>query len=293
MRSSCDNNRKICRANNTEAEVVRTTVPAPLRRSLNHCNLPAEALGSLAFQLAPQGLELDGILPLHAHLFERLDSEREPERRTLVFTDYMRGHFALDDGEALGRDPAARHRRLDYLRVLRGWHFDADSREGAVLKAWVESRFGLLTCFHKVALVTGDAAARLAFEREAAAALYGTGGLETQLDLLYAYCQYELRRRHPCDTHFPLYRGTQASEMDDVLAYWQGDLPVVLLNNLCSFSSSRERADEFGDRVMRCDIPLPKILCYSRLLPGRLQGEDEFLVIGGAVSIQWLRAGVL
>ena len=38
------------------------------------------------------------------------------------------------------------------------------------------------------------------------------------------------------------------------------------------FASIRKREKE-----------LAKVLAFSRLLPGRLQGEDEFLVIGGVV----------
>ena len=36
----------------------------------------------------------------------------------------------------------------EYLRVVRGWAFDPDGREAAVLKGWVESRFGLMPRHH-------------------------------------------------------------------------------------------------------------------------------------------------
>ena len=36
-----------------------------------------------------------------------------------------------------------------YLRFLRGWLFDSNSTEGAVLKGWVESRLGLPPLFHQ------------------------------------------------------------------------------------------------------------------------------------------------
>jgi NAD+--dinitrogen-reductase ADP-D-ribosyltransferase len=60
---------------------------------------------------------------------------------------------------------------------------------------------------------------------------------------------------------------------------------VVLFNNLASFSGSRERAGEFGDRILEVRVPLPKILCHYRLLPGLLQSEEEYLVIGGVYRV--------
>jgi len=38
--------------------------------------------------------------------------------------------------------------KASYLRVVRGWAFDPDGREAAVLKGWVESRFGLMPRHH-------------------------------------------------------------------------------------------------------------------------------------------------
>ncbi len=59
----------------------------------------------------------------------------------------------------------------------------------------------------------------------------------------------------------------------------------VLLNNLMSFSSSRERADEFGDYILEAAVPLPKIFFFNQLLPGMLKGEAEFVVIGGVYEV--------
>jgi NAD+--dinitrogen-reductase ADP-D-ribosyltransferase len=55
---------------------------------------------------------------------------------------------------------------------------------------------------------------------------------------------------------------------------------VVLLNNLSSFSVRRERAEEFGDHLLRVQVPLSKVFFYNRMLPGMLKGEDEYVVIG-------------
>ncbi len=32
-------------------------------------------------------------------------------------------------------------------------------------------------------------------------------------------------------------------------------------------------------------VPLSKVFCYTRLLPGMLQGEDEYTVIGGLYEV--------
>ena len=296
-RRCCDNTHSLCRANNTlpgaaglAPALLRTTVPAHARRPLNRCNLPSAALASLAFQLAPRALELDGVLPLHRPLFAHLDGVDDGDARAALFQTYMSAHFMLDDPPAQGLSAHARidRSRLDYLRLLRGWLFDAEHREGAILKAWVESRFGLLTTFHCGALGGADDAARAAFDHEAAAGLYATCALEAQIDLLYAWAQYELGRRHPGARHLTLYRGYSGAGALPVVGTLPDGRALVQLNNLSSFSASRERADEFGDRVLACRLPLAKVLAFSRLLPGRLQGEDEFLVIGGVVAVDWL-----
>lgn len=269
------------------APFARLSVPAAARRSLNRCNLPSEALASLAFQLAPRALRLDGVLPLHRTLFEHADRLAAAERAAW-FERYMRAHFLLDDAAAQGWQPAARtdRRRLDYRKLLRGWLFDSHGREAAVWKGWVESRFGLLTSFHRETL--DRPAARRRFEHELAAGLYATAALETQLDLLYAWAQHELRHRQPGARHLRLYRGCTGGAECTPLQRLDDGRVLVALNNLSSFSTSRERADEFGDTVLCCDVPLPKIAAFSGLLPDLLQGEDECLVIGGVVAVRYL-----
>jgi len=287
----CDTKPTICRAADNAGDIpaalARLTVAEDACRAINRCNLPTAALASLAFQLAPVPLELDGVLPLHRPLFDRLAEIDDAAARADLFQTYVGAHFLLDDAPAQGLSPHPRidRSRLDYLRVLRGWLFDADGREAAVLKGWVESRFGVLARFHREPIDDRDGAARAAFDHELAAGLYATGALEAQLDLLYAFAQHELARRLPGRRHVTLYRGYSGRHAIEPLATLPDGRAVVLLNNLSSFSASRERADEFGDHVIACDVPLAKIAAFSRLLPGRLQGEDEYLVIGGVVAV--------
>jgi NAD+--dinitrogen-reductase ADP-D-ribosyltransferase len=271
---------------------------------INRCNLPAAILGGLTFQRHPAPLLLDGVAELHADLFPLLERLTESAERARQFMDYMTVHFRLEAleevGLKLGQPTAAPDRgsrpgrsrlrgRADYLRMVRGWAFDPNSREGAVLKAWVESRFGLLTRFHGVLLDDRSEDAYEHFLEVCSQGLYNTNALEAQLDLLYTYCQYELRRQQPELTHLTLYRGFNRFSDDQVLSKpdrrrrW-----IVLLNNLSSFSVRRERAEEFGDHLLRTQVPAPKVFFYNRILPGMLKGEDEYVVIGGIYEVERL-----
>ncbi|MBI2306929.1 MAG: NAD(+)--dinitrogen-reductase ADP-D-ribosyltransferase [Rhodocyclales bacterium] len=277
--SSSDNGEGLCRGDD------KTTLPRGARLPINRCNLPAVILGSLTYQRHPTPLFIDGVAELHRDLFRRLDAA-PAAARAQVFRDYLTVHFRLEHPEEAGFCGRRRSRtKADYARAIRGWSFDADSREGAVLKGWVESRFGLLPRHHGQPLTdpAGDAYRRYLEMR--AQGLYGTNALEAQLDLVYTYCQFELQRRDPEASHRRLYRGVNRLGDHEVLARPGGRQQVILLNNLNSFTASRERAGEFGDYLLTADLPVHKVFFHCGLLPGVLQGEDEFLVIGGVVEV--------
>lgn len=263
------------------------SLPTCARLPINRCNLPAVILGSLTFQQHPTALHIDGVAELHSDLYRLLAPLEHPEHRAHLFMDYLAAHFLLDTPEEAGLEHDARLRRdkADYLRVLRGWSFDTDGREGAVVKGWVESRFGLLPRYHGAPIRNVNDAAYHAYMEARAQGLYSTNALEAQLDLLYAYCQYELARQHPDTNHLRLYRGVNRLDEHDVLARPDKTRQILLLNNANSFTAQHERADEFGDSILEVDVPLPKILAYSRLLPGRLKSEDEYIVIGGVYEV--------
>jgi len=263
------------------------TLPRAARLPVNRCNLPADILGGLTFQRSPVALELDGVAQLHRGFFELLDTLDDAGERAHAFTMHMNAAFYLNEPEQAGYTAEATHKRhkADYLRMLRGWSFDADSREGAALKGWVESRFGLLPRHHggPIRDFSGEAYRRYLEMR--ATALYGTNALEAQFDLLYTYCQYELARQHPSETHLTLYRGVNRVDDHETLATLDSKRRVVLFNSLSSFTTNRERADEFGDYLLTVRVPLSKVFCYTRLLPGMLQGENEYTVIGGLYEV--------
>ncbi len=265
----------------------RATLPRRARLPINRCNLPAVVLGSLTYQRHPSPLLLDGVAELHRDLFRRLaEAGDDPAVRGEVFRDYLTVHFQLEWPEEMGFTGNRKARaRANYARMIRGWSFDADSREGAVLKGWVESRFGLLPRWHGQPLreTSGDAWGRYLEMRSQG--LYGTSALESQFDLVYTYCQHELTRRHQGARHVTLYRGINRVGDHEILDRGADGRYTILLNNLSSFTCSRERACEFGDYIIAVEVPLTKIFFYCGLLPGVLRGEDEFLVIGGVADV--------
>ncbi len=255
---------------------------------INRCNLPAVILGSLTFQQHPAPLKLDGVEELHAELFGLLGPIETAHERAKLFCDGLNAHFCLDHLEEAGLDAGKTKRaKTNWLRILRGWSFDVDSREGAVLKGWVESRFGLVPRHHGEPLRDFTSRAWQRYEEMRATGLYGTNALEAQLDLLYAYGQYEFARAGRLGGHFTLYRGINRLDEHEVLSGQQRlqGHQVVLLNNITSFSASRERAGEFGDLILAVNVPVTKIFFHCGLLPDVLKGEDEYLVIGGAYAI--------
>ncbi len=267
----------------------KLVLPRTARLPINHCNLPADILGGLTFQRSPVPLELDGVAQFHRGLFALFDKIDDVEERAEAFALHMNASFYLDEPEQAGYSAQTTNKRqkADYLRMVRGWSFDADGREGAALKGWVESRFGLLPRHHGGPIRDFSGVAYRRYLEMRASALYGTNALEAQFDLLYTYCQYELARAHPYKTHLSLYRGVNRMDEHETVATLDNKQRVVLLNNLNSFTANRERADEFGDYLLTTHVPLSKVFCYTSLLPGMLQGEDEYTVIGGLYEVSF------
>ena len=283
--AEADNRASPCRS----ADNDHATLPRYARLPINRCNVPPVILGSLTFQHHPAPLHLDSVAEFHADLFRRLDAIDGRAERAEAFRDYMTVHFCLEELEKAGLTPCSNGRaKANWMRLLRGWSFDSDGREGAVLKGWVESRFGLLTRYHGEAMPDTESAAYARFIAERSAGLYGTHALEAQLDLVYTYIQYELTRRDPARRHLSLYRGINQPNAHELLQRGPNKRVTLLLNNLSSFTLARERADEFGDSILEVCVPPAKVFCQYGLLPGLLHGEDEVMVIGGVYAVSIL-----
>jgi NAD+---dinitrogen-reductase ADP-D-ribosyltransferase len=254
---------------------------------INRCNLPPRVIASLGFQQHPQWLEIDGVHALHRPLMQGLAELDQPGDRTALFLAHMAATFSLHDPIQAGysRQGAIDRSRANWQRILRGWALSSDSREAALLKGWVESRFGLLTRWHNGPINHPDSDGYRHFQAEWARAIYGANSLEAQCDLIYTYTQYTLRQQG-APSHFTLYRGVNRLHTLEVVGDPSPRHPIVLMNNLTSFSADRDRAGEFGDLILKVAVPGSKILLYPRLLPGLPESEAEFLVIGGLYRVE-------
>jgi len=256
--------------------------------SLNRCNLSPWIIGSEEFQANPLPVEIDGARTTEARLFRRLEEIGDAEERSRLFHDYVSVKFGLDEKSVLhGKSKSI----YSYVHLLRAWGADSNGQAGAVLKAWVESRFGILATYHNGRLAD-NAAARDGFLLDRMRGSARAIGVLMQLDLLYTFCQDELRRRFPGANCKTLYRGTHDPQ-EYVIRQNQSErsqrLALVQLNNLSSFTSDPEVAWEFGSSAWEVKVPLAKIVFFSGLLPkSLLGGEAEHLVLGGYYNVRIL-----
>ncbi len=248
---------------------------------LNLCNVSPWVIASHEFNDAPQPLAIDGALASNRFLFNKLDEIQDPRRRGEVFNEYMSVRFNLHEWASY-ENAARSSLRNSYLRFLAGWGRESNGPEGAVLKGWVESRFGVRPTYHRGKLNTRHSDHSGAYAEDRMKGSARTNAIFSQLDVLYEFCQYELRRRARWDTWVTLFRGTNDPDEYNIIDRGEKRRLCVQLNNLSSFTLDREKAWEFGSHVWQARIPLVKIVFFSDLLPDSvLRGEDEFMVIGG------------
>jgi NAD+--dinitrogen-reductase ADP-D-ribosyltransferase len=253
---------------------------------VNRCDHPPWVIASPLFNRNPLPIEIQGVRRAHRSLFARLDRLDDPKERGRAFREYMALVFQVGKWRKESSPLGRRSLRNSYLRFLRGWMQDASSPEGAVLKGWVESRFGLPPTFHAGPIANIHAPAYVLYLVERMRESARTNAVEAQFDVLYEFVQYELRRRNPGVPSFTLYRGIRNLVDYRVLENPGGDGTVVLLNNLNSFSSRLEHAWQFGSCVFEADVPAAKIFFRADLLPDVLpKGEEEALVIGGEYEV--------
>lgn len=258
--------------------------------SFNRCNLPPWVIASAEFNDDPRPLEVQGVREANAFLFRDLDALDDPAARARTLDDWLSVRFQLHHWQEQASALARRSLRNSYLRFLRGWGHDSSAVEGAVLKAWVESRMGIPPTFHRARIRDEEDEAYQAYARDRMAGSARTSAIFDQLDLVYAFTQYELGRRHPGQRWLTLWRGQHDAAEHEVLRHLGPRELVVRLNNLCSFTDEPERAWEFGSTVWEARVALPRIFCASWLLDGVLRWEREALVIGGELRVRRLLA---
>ncbi|MBI1206978.1 MAG: NAD(+)--dinitrogen-reductase ADP-D-ribosyltransferase [Azospirillum sp.] len=255
----------------------------------NLVRVPVSRLSSVQFNDAPEPLHIAGTLSHFTELFRELDGTDNPEAAAERLQATMSATFGLNP-DFSGRQGADGKRRFNpsYLRLLKGWMFDANGAEGAVLKGWAESRFGLFPTFHKAPIRGFGGEAWTAYAEQKVSSRFHSPMINLQLDLLYEFCQWWLghrwadRAKLGDGRHVTLYRGVNDFTEHPILERPDKKCAVIRLNSLVSFTNERDIAGQFGDYILEARVPLVKLLFFRELLPRYpFAGEGEFLVIGG------------
>jgi len=260
--------------------------------STNLVGVPAPLLASTAFNAHPQPLHIAGARECNPGLFALLARSRDADEARAVFAHYMSLAFGLArpaDEQRGDSSPDRRRWRSSYLKLLQGWGLDSNGPSGAVLKGWVESRFGLVPSFHGAPLARFPSPAWVAYLEQKGASRYHNNSIYQQLDLLYEFCQWMLARFALLGggTHATLWRGSTRCEEQVAAGSLRERHCTVRLNNLVSFSTTRDAAQCFGDWVLEARIPQCKLLLVPGLLnTTSLHGEAEVLAIGGDCEVE-------
>lgn len=261
--------------------------PPPAGHSTNLVGVPTAVLADAGFNAHPVPLEIAGARSLNAALFTMLADAPTLDDGADAFHKYMAAIFDLEPDQReiarRRRDDGVKRFRASYLRLLRSWGWDCNGPEGAVLKGWVESRFGLIPTFHRTSIESFAGPAWTRYVEEKMSSRFHNNAIHAQLDVLHAFGQWALPRLYgQTVTHLTLYRGVNDFAEHAVVRRLSRSELILRLNNLTSFSSDRMVADCFGDTILTTRVPLVKVLFCDRLLPGHpLKGEGEHLVIGG------------
>lgn len=264
--------------------------PKTIGHSSNLTGLPTKFIASCDFNAAPCPLHLSGVREMNPNLFEMLGLASDIAEAVEAFDRYMKAVFGLEPEQQPARERphgGARRYRSSYLDLIRGWGFDSNGAEGAVLKGWVESRFGIFPTFHKEPICRVASGAWTTYVEEKMGSRFHGNSIYAQLDLVYEFCAFAAPLLHKDATHVRLYRGINSFEEHRIAHRIDKRHVVMRLNNLVSFSRDREVASCFGDIILTVDVPLPKLVFFSDLFPVHgLKGEGEYLVIGGDYQVE-------
>jgi len=253
-----------------------------MEHATNLVGRPSDWLASAAFNDSPAPLQIWGVVETNRSLFRMLEQAGDLAEAGEAFSRYMLAAF----GEPEPREKGGF--RLSFRRLIAGWSFDSNGPEGAVLKGWVESRFGLAPSFHKQVIEQESCAAFAAYVQETMSSRFHDNAIWPQLDLVFEFCQWAIARfAFPGQTHLTLYRGINGFDEHRIVERTGKREAVIRLNNLVSFSSDRDVAGCFGDKILTARVPLCKIMFFNGLLSApQLKGEGEHIAIGGDFRVR-------
>lgn len=261
--------------------------------STNLVGLSSPWLASVHFNERPSPLHIAATRQTYSGLFNLLAQVHTQPEAAEIFAHFMDMAFGVRKQAKGEPREQGSYWKSSYMKLLQGWGFDSNSPQGAVLKGWVESRFGIVPTYHREPLQEFPSEAWMKYLEEKFSSRFHNNCIQLQLDLLYEYCQFCLRHLQPFGRtgHVTLHRGIERSEAEFRSGSVRERHGVLRFNNLVSFSLDRERSETFGELIVSTEVPFEKLLFYPGLIEDRvLNGEGEVLVIGGDfdVSVSYL-----
>jgi len=258
--------------------------------STNVVGIPTALLASDSFNRTGLPLRLAGVRESNHGLFKMLEHAETVGHAAKLFTAYMEVIFGLHPeqrGISNNAGDGRRRYRSSYARLLRGWAYDSNGPEGAVMKGWVESRFGLFPTFHKEPLLRFSSPTWIQYVEEKMGSRFHNNAIFSQLDLVYEFVQWSLARFRIHPRPPTLFRGVNNFDEHPIVDVLDKRTVIVRLNNLVSFTSQRDIASWFGSYILEAEVPTCKIAFFNALLPQTpLTGEGEYLVIGGDYRVR-------
>lgn len=172
--------------------------------SNNMIGLPTAMLTNAEFNDFPVPVKISGVREMNRNLFEMLGQAENWRESAEAFYSYMMAMFAIEpeQWEAPPKNapkppgPTTRY-RSSYLRLLRGWGHESSGPEGAVLKGWVESRFGIPPLYHKEPIQDYNDAPWMDYTEQKMNSRFHNNAIYTQLDILYEFCQWQFEAFSP------------------------------------------------------------------------------------------------
>ncbi|MGD9807803.1 MAG: NAD(+)--dinitrogen-reductase ADP-D-ribosyltransferase [Deferribacterales bacterium] len=242
----------------------------------NLINIPTGMFVSNEYNQKVLPITISGVWEYYGEIFKAIKKADNIEEAAYIFTCSMDSLFSLNEkhnGKKMG----------SYSRLLKGWLFDSNSIEGAVMKGWVESRFGITPFFHKDIIPDMNSEEYYEYMVEKMDHRLNKNLIFHQLDLLYTYTQVILESFYSDKLpKLTLYRGVNDLSEHLVVKELEDKMICIEQNSLVSFTSDRDIASSFGDYILKSNIPYTKIVFFSEILPNvKFAGEKEYLVLGG------------
>jgi len=242
----------------------------------NLINIPTGMFVSNEYNWNVLPITISGVWEYYSEIFNNIKKAEDIADAARMFTASMDSLFSLSEkhnGKRMG----------SYTRLLKGWLFDSNSIEGAVLKGWVESRFGITPFYHKDIIPDVNSEQYYEYMVAKMDTRHNKNLIFHQMDLLYTYTQVVLQTFYPeILPKLTLFRGV--NDLSEHLIVKELDDKKICIeqNSLVSFTSDRDIASQFGDFILTSQIPYTKIVFFSEILPNiKFAGEKEYLVLGG------------